>query len=382
MKIYYICAVDISNFDAQRTHILEVVKEMKKAGEDVTLFLPQFQKEREALPFKTKYIPLLFRKSRNLKFLEYEIRLFFVLKINCLFKRPEIIFVRKGFLTLAPLLLARTLCIKSIVEINGIISDEIKLAFGLPDFVVRIFALIEKMSCRWANKVVVVTEGLKNYLINNYQISQSKVEIIPNGVNTEHFLPRIKASSETFCLGFVGNLVQWAGVEIFIKSIPSVVQNIQNIRYLIIGDGLLRESLEQLTHSLKIDGYVNFVGKVEPGKVPEYINKCDICFIPAVKERNLTIGISPLKLYEYLACGKPVIVSDIKGLDIVEDLKVGLVVEPDSAEQLTQATLKLLNDSAERQRMGERARQAAVERFSWTNTTNKILLICKNLIRS
>lgn len=379
MTIYYICAVDISNYDAQRTHILEVVREMDFAGEAVTLFLPQFQESPEKLPFRHRYIPVFFKNSK-FKFIEYEIRLFGILLAACLKNRPDLIFTRKGFLTLVPCFIAMLLGIRTIIEVNGIIADEVRVSFGLPHIATRFFAAIERICYRMSDRVVVVTEGLKTYLVNKYKVPGGQIRIIQNGVNCRRFYSNHYSKAVPLQLGFVGNLVKWSGVEYLIRSIPEVLRHHPRARYMIVGDGILRQDLEALARELQVAENVEFVGKVLPGEVPAYINRCQICYIPAIIERNAEIGGSPLKLYEYLSCGRPVIVSDINGLDIVAEHDLGTIVPPEDPAAIAAATLALLESPRKMEEISVKARQTAVRHFSWQRTTAEILSLSQELL--
>jgi len=73
--------------------------------------------------------------------------------------------------------------------------------------------------------------------------------------------------------------------------------------------------------------------------VPEYINASNVCVVPKIPLKS---GHSPLKLYEYMACGKPVVASRISGFEILEQNNAGILVEPENPEKLAKAILKLL----------------------------------------
>ena len=375
LKIYYICAVDLSNFDAQRTHILEVISEMQTLGNDVMLLLPRFQSTIENFPFNICPINVLL-KSSKLKFVEYEIRLFFVLLWRCLRNRPDVLFTRKGFLTIAPGIIGKILRIKTVLEVNGIVADEVKSAFGLPDVAVAIFEKIERWNCRISDKIIAVTDGLKSMISERFSVDISRIIVISNGVNIRRFHPNGRLTGTGIRLGFVGNLVNWAGVEILVRSLPLIRQHFQNVELLIVGDGQERRDLENLVQSQNVQSQVTFAGKVAPQEVPDFINQCDICYVPAIAGRNSKIGGSSLKLYEYLACGKPVIVSDIPGLDMVRTHQLGRVVPPGDVAALASATIDLLRNPDELRTIATRARAIAEEQFTWTQTTKKILEVC------
>jgi glycosyltransferase involved in cell wall biosynthesis len=374
--IYYVCAVDISNYDAQRTHILEVLSSWQKKGLDVTLFLPQFSEKPEFFEFTHIQLPVCLRKSK-LKFVEYEIRLGVRLFSIIKKKKPRVIYIRKGFLTFLPAFLSKFFKIKCVVEANGFVGDEVRFGFGLPLFITRMFIYSERLTCRLADRIIAVTDGLKKLLSETHNIDPAKIQVISNGVNIERFRPLNLQPEKTIYLGFIGNLVPWSGVEFLVKSLPLVVKRYPRVKCLIVGDGGIRSQLGELAESLIVRDAVIFAGTVPPEQVPQYINRCHICYLPAIRQRNSRIGISPLKLYEYLACGIPVIVTNISGMEIVEMNGVGLVVEPESEEALAQATLKLLENPDLRAEMSRKARRIAEREFSWDKISEKILQVIR-----
>jgi glycosyltransferase involved in cell wall biosynthesis len=379
MIIYYISAVDLSNYDAQRTHVLEVVSQLNQSSIDITLFTPLFKKKHEYFEFKHFYIPVLLKKSK-LKFIEYEISLCFVLLWHIFSKKPDIIYVRKGFLTIIPTIIAKLFKIKCILEINGFLQDELKLSFNLPQFIIRLFSYIEKYNLQWSDKIITVTEGIKELLSQIYKIESGKITVIANGVNTTKFFPKENKNDKEYQLGFVGNLVTWSGLEYLIQSLPKICTEIKNIKLLIVGDGTQKVYLQNLAKDQKVSEYIKFTGFVLPSDIPEYINQCHICYLPAIKLRNARIGISPIKLYEYLACGVPVIVTDIEGLTFISEHQLGLVVEPEDSNALVHATLELLKNSELRKKMSKNARSYIENHFTWKITTQKIIIICKQLL--
>ena len=138
-----------------------------------------------------------------------------------------------------------------------------------------------------------------------------------------------------------------------------------------------RQALAALAVALGVGERVTFAGKVAPEAVPDWVRRCRVCVVPAVMRRNAAIGGSSLKLFEYLACGKPAIVSDIRGLDVVAELGVGRVVPAEDPGKLAAAAAALLSDGERLAAMGRRARAVAVERFSWTGVTGRVLAVCE-----
>ncbi|MCB0277487.1 MAG: glycosyltransferase family 4 protein [Calditrichaeota bacterium] len=375
MKLLYTCAVDLRNFDAQRTHIVEMMRILHESGHDVQLILPQFGDHPVKLPFPNHPIPVRLGNSR-LKFVEYEIRLLRVLWQICRRRRPDVLYTRKGFLTLCPNWVGKLLGIRSVVEVNGIVADEVGEAFGLPPLLRRFFAIMERMCCRGADHLVAVTPGLKDLLEERYRVSAENITVVPNGVNTRMFVPGQRVGKSDKTLGFVGNLVRWAGVEVLIKALPAISESHPEVRCLIVGDGLERENLTRLAADLGVADRVIFTGKVPPPEVPALIATCDICYVPAIPGRNSRIGGSSLKLYEYMACGIATVVSDIPGLNIVGSEGVGRVVPAGDAAALAAASLDLLACRENLREMGARARRLAERQFSWHRATREVLAVC------
>jgi glycosyltransferase involved in cell wall biosynthesis len=315
----------------------------------------------------------------KLKFIEYEIRSGFILLWAILKKRPDTIYIRKGFLTIFPAFLARLFRINCVLEVNGFVGEEVYYGYGIPVILSRIFAIPERITCRLADKIITVTEGLKKLISSVHHINETRICVISNGVNTERFKPGEREGDGNIYLGYVGNLVPWSGLDYMLRSLPSVIEVYPQLKFLIVGAGRYMAYLKDLAGELKIIPHLMFTGSVFPEQVPEYITRCHICYLPARRQRNARIGISPLKIYEYLACGIPVITTDICGLEFVATQGVGIVVEPESSNALTNATLELLGNPALRSEMSLKARQLVEREFSWKKVSADIMNVIRTL---
>src|SRR5690606_2863783 len=134
---------------------------------------------------------------------------------------------------------------------------------------------------------------------------------------------------ETPYVCFVGNLAPWQGVEYLVKAAPSILSRFPECHFLIVGDGVMKDNLLKLCRELGVEDKFIFTGVVAYDRVPLYINASDICAAPFILARNAKIGLSPLKLYEYMACGKTVVASNISGVsDVLEASGGGILVPP------------------------------------------------------
>ncbi len=177
---------------------------------------------------------------------------------------------------------------------------------------------------------------------------------------------------------FTGNLVPWQGVDYFIKAAPLVIKEESEARFLIVGDGIMRGELENITKELNIIDKVIFTGGVPYEIVPKYINASEI----GISIKPPLLPGSPLKVKEYMACGRPVIATRGSEYDfeIIEEADAGILVKPDDKEEVSNAILRLLSNSSLSKEMGLRGRKLVVEKYSWIATAKKVIETCKNAV--
>src|SRR5439155_15606897 len=96
---------------------------------------------------------------------------------------------------------------------------------------------------------------------------------------------------------------------------------------------------------LELEKKTQFVGAVSHDRVPEYIAAADACVAPFTAERNQTLGVSALKMFEYLACGRPVVATSVPGVaDLLAEFGCGISVRPDEPSELAGAIEKVVSD--------------------------------------
>ncbi|MDG6221527.1 MAG: glycosyltransferase, partial [Candidatus Thermoplasmatota archaeon] len=91
---------------------------------------------------------------------------------------------------------------------------------------------------------------------------------------------------------------------------------------------------------------------------------------------------SPLKLFEYMACEKPVLASKVKGFEFLEAEGCGLLASPEDPEAVAKAILKMLSDKEKLVEMGKRGRKLVVERYTWEASARQIGTICRQVVSS
>ena len=247
------------------------------------------------------------------------------------------------------------------------------------------------MATKYSDRIVSVTPQIASYLMDNFYCPTDKVEVIGNGVNTKAFRPILDKDSlsswkeklgiieEELVIAFVGNLARWQGVDILIESAFRLLSIGGKLKFLIIGNGPLKKDLMRKVLESSFKENLIFTGMVGYENIPSLINIADIGVAPFISKRNCKTGVSPLKVFEYMACGKPVVASRIEGLEFIEAEGVGQLTEPEDVKNLEEALFNLLTDSQKRIMMGRRGLHLAREKFSWDSRVIKIEKILKEL---
>jgi len=333
-----------------------------------------------SLGFKTKTItPLIVSNEILLPQLNFVISqlLFFisVFKI-CLNDRPKFICSRSA-MSLHILFLSKIFRIKYVPEIHGCLREEAEMQKCSAFF--RYYIIFsERLTYKMCDHIIAVTDLIKSDICKFYHISEKKVNVIGNGVNISRFKPLDKNNiretlgidKNAFIIGYCGSLIQWQGVDFLIEAMDRVFKRYEDCHLMIVGDGPERESLIKLAEILGMSEKIKFIGNVNYELIPKYIN----CFnIGVCYKKPLKSGFSPLKLYEYMACGKAIIASDVPGFELVREHNIGLLVTPESEKDLANAIIKLIENRTLIERMGENARDCAENEFSWDHVVKKYI---------
>jgi glycosyltransferase involved in cell wall biosynthesis len=180
----------------------------------------------------------------------------------------------------------------------------------------------------------------------------------------------------------VGEFSPWHGIDILLESFPLVLNELKDVKLLLVGSGIMGDKLIEIAKMKGIHSKVVFAGLVHHDTVSDYINSSDICVAPFTKKRNENTGISPLKIYEYLACEKAVISSRIKNLEFLEDNNLGILTEPDNPQMLAESIIYLLNHKELAENMGQNGRIYVEKNHNWLTVADNLYSIFKKLTTS
>lgn len=349
-------------------HVQEISRAFQKQGYEIHLFSPRIGGDAPADLTNIKLHPLPPLPKGDLATREEAAQnLNIDLKQALLNAGPfDLVYERYSLWSYAAMALARRMGIPSILEVNAPLIEEQATHRGLIDEAAA--RRIAKQVFAEASLVSAVSEEVASY-VKHTQV-KARVAVSPNGVNLERFSPHTPASlaAHEFTLGFVGTLKPWHGLTGLMTAFKELDD--PEMRLLIVGDGPERQTLEtQLSPRLRRQ--VHFTGAVSPEAIPGLLASMDVAVAPyPALER---FYFSPLKLYEYMAAGLPVVASRIGQIaSIITHEHNGLLYQADDLRALAEQFKRLKHEPQLRAKLASAAR-ASAESHSWDANLSKLL---------
>jgi glycosyltransferase involved in cell wall biosynthesis len=277
--------------------------------------------------------------------------------------------------------------------IHGVLADEYDQAkkngyLSVRDRVANYFmqklSKLEEETAKKASIVVTISNYSLEKIQKYYCIEQNKVRIVPNGVDIEKFKPMdTKAVRQKFGLGnetcvlFVGSLIPRKGLPFLVEAAKKVAKNKADTKFLIVGDGPLRNQLSDSIKSANLSGNFKFLGNLKDDELPAVYNCADVFVLPSIQEGQ---GIV---LLEAQASGKPVVAFNIGGVnETVQNKETGFLVNRGNVDELADALLKLLTDKALREKMGSKGHRFVSENYTWDICAQKMLKIYNEALKT
>lgn len=249
----------------------------------------------------------------------------------------------------------------------------------------KIIVILERLVACFTDKIMALTELEKADLIT-FKVSQpKKIVVINSGLQLDKFRKvdidiikkreELLVKSDEILIGMVGRLEPVKGPEYLIEAAKLVIKKFPKVKFLIVGEGTLRNKLESRCKNLGISDKFIFTGWRED--ITEILAVLDILVLPSLNEAVGRI------LIEAGACGVPVVATNVGGVpEIVKGGQTGILVPPKDPHSLSQAVISLLEDKEKRQRMGEAARSWVDDKFSAEIMVNKVSNLYQELMRS
>ena len=349
MKKYlkYICLQSRKQGTAGFTHVTEIIKGLKKREWRVDLYEPDYGTYRRE--------PGAIR--RLIEFFRVQIR-FFMGSV----KTPDAVYLRSHFALFPVTLFCKLTGIPVIQEINGPFED-LYIAWPFTKKLSWLITRLVRHQYRMSDALITVTPDLGNWL--RREVGSKPIHIIPNGANTDMFKPDAISSTKLpkpYAL-FFGALAPWQGIDTILEAMDIDLWP-KKVSLVIAGDGTARS---QVQNSAKKNRNIVYLGKVPYKTMPGIISGAMVSLSPQSNTMGRSeTGLFPLKLFESLACGIPVVVTDFPGQsDLVKKYECGLVIPHDKPETLAHAVSYIFQNPKKGKLMGNKGRKAVNQEHTW-----------------
>ncbi len=362
-------------------HIRSVVKALTDLNHHVTVISPPgcnpMQEEKTKSENSPKLINTIFSfLSRNcpeflFEFLEvaYNISAFFKISKQLKNKKIDLIYERYFLFSIASILISKKYNIPIIYEVND--SSFVPRLRQLK--LVKIANYIERMVFSRADALITVSNYFKNCLVEA-GIPEEKIDVSHNAVDPNLFSPgktkelNIKIPRDRLILGFVGLFVKWVGLEDLVHLYHQIHSQHPETHLLLVGGGPQESHVRKIVSDFQLQLHVTITGKVPHREIPSYIKVMDICIIP--KHEKYT---SPVKLFEYMAMGKAVLVPAYESLgEVIEHGKNGMLFDPNNDHHFLSLLKQMVKNKELLKSLAENARRDVLRNYTWRKNALQI----------
>lgn len=295
----------------------------------------------------------------------------------------ELIHERFNLLALGGAWASRKLGIPFVLEVNADLLEQRKFK-GTPEKGLRrLFAIwATKTAFNAAAKIICISSDLKDHLHRQWKVESHKLAVLPCAADVEAFKPDHKAEPVRRGLGltnepvimWVGGFYPWHDLDLLLESFNQVLRKQPRARLVLVGEGQTRPGVAQKVMRSGLQPAVIMTGAIAHTQVPEMVSIAEVAVVPAAPVPASRGGTgTPLKLFEYMAAGKAIVATNLnQAAEVIQDGHNGLLVEAGDVKGFADAMLALLEDSGKRARLGENARQLAMEQYSWEQYTRQL----------
>jgi glycosyltransferase involved in cell wall biosynthesis len=380
--------------DGQAVHIEEMIGALRELGHEVLVVAPGGQKHADGAAGKSgegqmggdmgwvhRLKALLPKAVYEVMEFAYNAIAYRKLMAAAHEFRPDVIYERYNLFLLAGLMAKKRLGVPLLLEVNSpLVLERAQHSGGLA--LAKLARWAERTAWRGADKVLPVTEVLAGH-VRAYGVPGDHIKVIPNGINRAHFAQAPDPLTAKSLLGLEGRLVlgftgfvrDWHGVDRIVDWM-ALPQAPANTHLLVVGDGPVREALEQQARRLGLADRVLFTGVVHRDAVPAHVAAFDVALQPAV-----TAYASPLKLMEYLVLGKAVVAPATPNLQEVLTHEVNaLLFDENRPGSLEDMLTRLCTDTALRERLAQGAYDS-IDRLqlTWQGNAGRVVALARAL---
>src|SRR5262245_31621249 len=288
-------------------------------------------------------------------------------------ERPDALYERYVPFGIAGSRLAATFGLPLVVEMNTSFAFPTEAWYRRSPLYTGVTRWAERYLAGHTDRIAAVSATMREYLIS-VGARPERVSVVANAADPRVFRPDPVARSEVrrafeldedcIVVGFVGSLKRWHGVDVLLDAAKTVLSRCSRFRFVIVGDGPVRQELMRQVERAGLENSVIFAGTVDRDRAARYLSAFDIAVVPA--PALPTFYFSPLKIFEYMATGTAVVAARYPELQTIADEgRTALLFSPGDADGLADALARLGADEHLRAELGRRGREAIEEKHTW-----------------
>lgn len=263
-------------------------------------------------------------------------------------------------------LVAKRLGLPMVITAHG--SDATYLKAG------KMVREVCRFSLASANHVIAVSDTLRDDLIR-FGVRADNVTTIHNGVDQTAFQARDEDSGGRMIV-WAGRMTEEKGVEYLIRAMRKITTVFRDAVLRLVGDGPLRQDLEELATQLRLSGSVSFVGEKSHSEMVSVYAGCDLVVLPSLSE-----GL-PMVLLEAMAAGKPVVASRVGGIpEVISEGRTGYLVSPGSPDEIADRVIELLGRPELMTEMGTLSRELVKATHTWSSVARKVVAVYARVMK-
>jgi glycosyltransferase involved in cell wall biosynthesis len=243
----------------------------------------------------------------------------------------------------------------------------------------------ERYAAARCDRLVSVADAMTDMMVNAGVAPRETFLTVYSGMEVEDFLNadskratvrrRLGYENHHVVVGKVARLFHLKGHEYLVRAAAEAVQQQPELRFLLVGDGILGDQVREQVRRFGLDRYFQFTGLVPPAQIPELIGAMDI-----VAHTSLREGLARV-LPQALIAGKPVVSYDIDGArEVVINDQTGILLPPQSVHELAAALCRLAADPALRDRLGSQGRDRFTDQFRHQQMTADLRALYEQIL--
>ncbi len=249
----------------------------------------------------------------------------------------------------------------------------------------NLYRLCEKWAAKRCHHMISVADAMTDLMVRAGVAPNEKFTTIYSGMEVEPFLNseqyrsaarrELGFSPEQIVVGKIARLFELKGHEYLIAAAAEIVKHQPNVRFLLVGDGVLRTSLERQLEHLGLASFFKFTGLVQPETIPHYLSAMDILVHTSLRE-----GLART-LPQALISGKPVISYDVDGArEVCLNEETGILLPPKSIQPLAEAVIRLASQPDLRLAWGRAGRAKFTDQFRHQRMTARIRQVYESVL--